>query len=292
MTKYDTREAWLLAAIEQLKPLFSEQGAKVPAVRVSVGWPGGKGKKSTTIGQCWSSLAAKDKVAQVFVSPVLDSVEQILAVLTHELVHAVDDCKSGHKGPFAKLAKGLGLIGKMTETTAGPELVEKLRTISGELGEYPHARLSAGVGGLGEPKQTTRMLKCECSECGYTARTTRKWLDEAGAPLCPKCTVELGEPVALVVEDKDAPKAPAKPKTAAITEQSKELFVAFCIEAPNWSGNPWTWTVTDKAGQGNLTQLKKAGLIETGEDDKDSFVIFTDKGIAYAAELGYTDLGL
>ncbi len=29
------------------------------------------------------------------------------------------------------------------------------------------------------------MLKCECVTCGYTVRTARKWLEEAGAPLCP-----------------------------------------------------------------------------------------------------------
>lgn len=34
-------------------------------------------------------------------------------------------------------------------------------------------------------KQKTRMLKCECAECGYTVRTARKWLEQAGAPLCP-----------------------------------------------------------------------------------------------------------
>jgi len=29
------------------------------------------------------------------------------------------------------------------------------------------------------------MLKCECVTCGYTVRTARKWLEEAGAPVCP-----------------------------------------------------------------------------------------------------------
>jgi peptide subunit release factor 1 (eRF1) len=29
------------------------------------------------------------------------------------------------------------------------------------------------------------MLKCECGTCGYTVRTARKWLEQAGAPLCP-----------------------------------------------------------------------------------------------------------
>jgi hypothetical protein len=36
---------------------------------------------------------------------------------------------------------------------------------------------------LGLATQGTRMLKLECSGCGYVARTTRKWL-EVGAPSC------------------------------------------------------------------------------------------------------------
>ena len=31
----------------------------------------------------------------------------------------------------------------------------------------------------------TRMVKCQCGDCAYTVRTTRKWLDELGPPLCP-----------------------------------------------------------------------------------------------------------
>jgi hypothetical protein len=29
------------------------------------------------------------------------------------------------------------------------------------------------------------MVKCECGDCGYTVRTSRKWLEESGAPICP-----------------------------------------------------------------------------------------------------------
>ena len=34
-------------------------------------------------------------------------------------------------------------------------------------------------------KQSTRLIKCECAECGYTMRTTTKWIETLGAPLCP-----------------------------------------------------------------------------------------------------------
>ena len=35
--------------------------------------------------------------------------------------------------------------------------------------------------------QSTRLLKAECGECGYTVRVTKKWLEAKGAPICP-CT--------------------------------------------------------------------------------------------------------
>jgi len=179
-----TREAWLLEAAALLRPLFAEAGAELPALRVSVGWPGGRGKKATTIGQCWSKAAASDEVAQLFISPVLEDAVQILATLVHELVHAVDDCQSGHRGAFAKLAKAVGLEGPMTATHAGEELKAALEEIVSSLGDFPHAAMLAGGASSGPKKQSTRMLKVECPADGYIVRTTAKWL-ELGVPTCP-----------------------------------------------------------------------------------------------------------
>jgi hypothetical protein len=187
-TKFSTREEWLVAAVEALAPLFSALAdEKLPAVRVSVGWPGGNGRKNAVIGQCWSTKVAADNVSQLFISPVLDDAVRVLDVLAHELIHAIDDCESGHKGRFAKIAKALGLTGKMTATVAGPELKAQLEEIAAELGEYPHAALvNPGQGAEGPKKQGTRMLKAECAEgSGYKVRLTRQWLDEYGAPICP-----------------------------------------------------------------------------------------------------------
>lgn len=186
-SKTITREEWLVSAVAALTPLFEELGETVPAVRVSVGWPGGNGRKNSVIGQCWATAASSDKVAQLFISPVLDDAVRVLDVLAHELVHAVDDCLSGHKGRFAKIAKALGLTGKMTATVAGDDLKAKLEEIAQELGEYPHAALvNPGQGADGPKKQTTRMLKAECPEgSGYKVRLTRQWLEEFGAPICP-----------------------------------------------------------------------------------------------------------
>lgn len=187
---HNTREEWLVAAVEALgRDIFAPLEIAVPPVRVSVGWPGGSGKKSSVIGQCWKTTQSDDKVAQVFISPSLVDRPAVLETLVHELIHAVDDCESGHKGEFVRMAKRVGLTGKMTSTVAGEELAAQLVPIAETLGEYPHAKLSAGNGVEGPKKQGTRMIKVICPDDGYTLRTTKKWI-EVGVPTCP-CGTEM-----------------------------------------------------------------------------------------------------
>jgi hypothetical protein len=190
--KFQTREEWLVAGVEALAPIFEQVGETLPTVKVSVGWPGGRGRKNSVIGQCWSPAVAKDEVSHIFISPVLDDAERVLDVLAHELVHAInfagEDAGCGHRGAFARIAKAIGLEGPMTATHAGEGLAECLkRIVSEDLGAYPHGAITAGADGADGPKkQGTRMLKVECSEgSGYIVRMTRKWLDEFGAPKCP-----------------------------------------------------------------------------------------------------------
>lgn len=196
-TQHDTREAWLQAATDALRPAFDAINAPLPdTIRVSCGFPGG-GSARKRIGECWATSSAADKINNVFISPVLaepvnDDGDGVLATLAHELVHVADDCKSGHKGAFRRIAVALGLGGRMTATHAGEELAETLRGIAEELGPYPHAAVNLG---LQVKKQTTRMRKVECDKTGYIARLTRKWLDEYGAPYCPCCDEQMVEAV-------------------------------------------------------------------------------------------------
>lgn len=178
-----TREAWLTAAVSALTPLLEAVAATVPPVRVSVGFPGGRGRKNAVIGQCWAPEASADGVAQVFISPTIVDGVQVLSTLLHEMVHAADANKSGHRGPFARIAKAVGLTGAMTATVPGEALSATLTTVLDGLGAFPHAALKPGATGAHKP-QGTRMLKVSCPVCGYTARTTQKWLDK-GYPSCP-----------------------------------------------------------------------------------------------------------
>lgn len=189
-TKFETREAWLIAAVSAMTPWFEQHEYKVPNVRVACGWPSARAlsAKKRCLGECWSKDAATDKTVQIFISPWLVDVSSeagVLATLVHEVVHAVVGNKEGHNKVFGKCARAVGLEGKLTSTVAGAPLIEELQAWSQELGEYPHARLDS----FKRPtkKQTTRMVKCSCPDCGYTVRTSRKWLEteNLGSPLCP-----------------------------------------------------------------------------------------------------------
>lgn len=72
-----------------------------------------------------------------------------------------------------------------------------------------------------------------------------------------------------------------------ITEASKAMFIALAEDAGNWSGTPPVDgnVQIGKEGRGNLTQLKKAGLISTFSWDGDMWVQFEDAGKEYAKEL-------
>lgn len=159
--KHATREQWLEAAIGELQPVFAEVGKDALAARVrpSVGFPKGARK---AIGQCFDGTASADERPHVFISPVLVEPVTVLATLAHELVHAIEGCKAGHRGPFAKTAKAIGLEGKMTATVAGDALRAKLTAISETLGEYPHAALIPA-----EKKKAGSRLRlwiCACDE--------------------------------------------------------------------------------------------------------------------------------
>ena len=70
----------------------------------------------------------------------------------------------------------------MTATVAGEKFKKWASPVLDMLGDYPHAELQPANA---IKKQSTRMLKCMCNDCGYIAYTSGKWLAEMGAPHCP-----------------------------------------------------------------------------------------------------------
>ena len=73
--------------------------------------------------------------------------------------------------------------------------------------------------------------------------------------------------------------------TVILTEASTALFLEFARDADNWNGQPLVGgnvTIT-KEERGNLTQLKRAGLVTTFVEEGNTWLDFTDAGKALAA---------
>lgn len=188
-----TREEWLLKAIAILeKEKFKPLGHKFNKIRVSVGFP----NKKKAVGQHWSPKSTEDGHASIFIHPGYGDPVDILDTLVHELVHDAVGTEAGHGPKFKKLALSVGLEGKMRSAGAGEALKEYLKGLSKKLGDFPHSAIKQNAKPPGG-KQTTRMVKMECTDCGYICRAAMSKILENGAVLCPcnqeSMTVEIPE---------------------------------------------------------------------------------------------------
>ncbi len=192
------RESWLAGFAEACRARLESRGHKVPLFRVSCGFPTSK----KAIGQCWPSAYSADQHYECFVSPTLGDALAAAKTCAHEVAHVADSCANGHGKEWKAIARLLGLDGKAAGGWWTDEGKAWAEAVIADLGPYPHAAMvppthrggevpkgpdgKTPKGGDIAPKQGTRMLKCFCvSEgCGYTVRTTRKWLDVA-LPKCP-----------------------------------------------------------------------------------------------------------
>ena len=181
------REGWLQSAVKEVSPLFKLLGYQVPSVEISVGFTG-CGKNTNSIGECWPTVLAGDNSNHIFITPTLEDPFQVLEVITHELVHAIDDCKHKHGKEFKRIATQIGLEGPMRATTAGDILSIELRRIAKELGKFPHRKLSLPI-----KKMVIRQRpSAECPECEYRVPMLKLYC-QFGAPLCPIHKVQMEE---------------------------------------------------------------------------------------------------
>lgn len=180
------RHTWLEAAAVWCGEALAKAGHPVPAgARVSFGLSPRAARK--TLGFCFHSTASSEGIREVFIGPHITDPVEMVGVVMHELTHAALPDGEAHGRTFSKVVRELGLVGKPTATTVGPELKEVIETQF--LATHPYCAGHIDLG-IGFKKQTTRLIKVACPHCGYTARTTRKWIEAAGAPICPIHTDE------------------------------------------------------------------------------------------------------
>ena len=176
-----SRENYLIQATDIMrKSLFKPKGYKVPKVELSISWAtrGNRNRKgdAKTLGQCFPKQMHAGGINQIVITPNYDGSTikgslDILGTLVHELVHAVDNCVSGHGQAFKKCALAVGLLPPMRSTPESEELREWLRkNILDKLGKFPHKKVTLN----GTKKQTTRNIKVTCDCCDFSFRTSRK----------------------------------------------------------------------------------------------------------------------
>jgi hypothetical protein len=193
MRRYENRETWLNAAAEIIMGLGREEVPEMRTdrkYRVSCGLPSrGAFASKKRIGECWHETCTTDEINEIYISPVLSDPLQVFATLMHELCHVVAGLEAKHGKGFARVARAIGLTGKMSATVLDEETTAwALRKIEA-LGDYPHGSLT-GRDDPTKKKQTTRMHKALCPECDYTFRIAKAHA-EKGLPLCPVCKTQI-----------------------------------------------------------------------------------------------------
>ncbi len=216
--KYKNREKWLMDFAKECVTLFAEskhmiefpKGIKLnpDSIKFTCGFPPnmrekqsmmGKNRRYSARGVCYPKAQDVDKKNHIFIIPDhchQNDVVQLGSTTIHEMIHAVDDCDSGHGKAFKDMAVAIGFMtGKkpnggsysMRSTEASPKLIRWIKKTAKKLGAFPQKKwVHRGI------KQTTRMIKLVCPDGAYSCesivRLSRKAL-LSGAPIC-GCTSE------------------------------------------------------------------------------------------------------
>jgi SprT-like family len=215
---HNSRESYLRAATNELRPYFTKLGLTLPEkIRFAVAFTS-HGKKGKVAGECWHAGASDDGHHEIIIRADFADPAEVLGILVHELAHAALPPDVKHGKEFREAALRIGLEGPMRHAMPGAVLKERLNELASSLGPFPHGRLNfdrvtlAGVVAADKPKkQGTRMLKAEClgAGCGYTVRVAARWIKECGPPHCPKHGAMHVPPLAQESAAADAEGQPA-----------------------------------------------------------------------------------
>ena len=181
-----TREEWLTWAAEALRTgvFVDQKNMDHTKVRFSSGFPLGSRGSAKHLGQCLDPSVSKTGLTEIYISPTVSDSEEVLGILHHELIHEYLGLEEGHGKKFIDLARQTGLEGPASQTTPGQSVREQYKEIIKSLGDYPHSEIKLPPYG----SKGSLLRKVWCTDCGYTARVTDKWLRLYGPPLCPMHT--------------------------------------------------------------------------------------------------------
>jgi len=175
------REDWLAAAGDLIITEFDLALAR--PWRVSTGSPARQGK---SLGHCYPSKAVQDQANEIWVNASITDPLKILGVLLHELLHAEDDCASGHAGAFQRRALATGYLPPLKTYQPSDELLARLDGLLDCLPACPIVRVQPA------PTKKGRMIKLQCDQqtCGWLCYTAQSRIDALPDDArCPACEV-------------------------------------------------------------------------------------------------------
>jgi len=167
--KHLTREQWLNGALGMLIADLSEgMQAKLPTIKASIGQTG-----KSTISRSFPIEQSANGSFEILISVHCDDSLQIMARLSHELMHALTgDCKH-HSGAFHYMASHHGLLSPfaLKDTLVISSLKRRYSEILKVIGAIPHNK------GEYKPEQKGRNNNVvRCRHCGFKYNTSAKWI--------------------------------------------------------------------------------------------------------------------
>lgn len=176
---YSTREEWLTAALALVRAAVPGIGNQ--RIRITCGFPSTY-TRSGTLAECWPDNASKDGTWEVMISPTVALPVEVFVLVASQALHTVPGGASRTSNSYRTACMELGLA-PTDEAWKALQGTEDFWALFGtaleDLGPYPHAEVMAAQ----KKTQSTRMLKLTCPLCGYTLRTSAKWI-ATGLPVC------------------------------------------------------------------------------------------------------------
>ena len=192
------RETYLNLVIKKAQLIFAKNHYDLHSlsknIMVACGYPPNTriGAKFDTLGVHINPKASSIAKHEIFINPIVDDTYQAIDILLHELVHAIQTDlfpkSKAHGKEFRAICKKIGMDGskKYAQACAGIELSKLIKEWIKEIGKYPHGSINLKAD---RKKQSTRMIKLECSCCGFIARCSNGAINNCGLPF--HCGVEM-----------------------------------------------------------------------------------------------------
>jgi hypothetical protein len=148
------------------------------SVRCAPGFPRTFTRSGTT-AEVIPDTNSEDKTFEVFVAPTLAEPEAVFDALLRQVLHTIPGALTPASRTYQDALINAGYAPDASGPTQTADWVEAWGPVLEALGPYPHAAVTVAA----RKTQTTRMLKLVCPTCGYTLRTTAKWIAQ-GLPTC------------------------------------------------------------------------------------------------------------